>query len=132
MFLFGLILIIVLFVLHTVNLILIAAKNKKKFARADVPPMQMWFVNPGETGNDNLPKFVEDYTKSLIPEGIYCYDHVNRKYCPYFSIRDEEYKRELVEWQFCKLLNKDLSIQDAVKDCGINDEIDEDEFKVGE
>lgn len=62
MFLFGLILIIVIFVLHTVNLILIAIKNyKKKFARVDVSPVQMWFVNPGETGNYNLSKFVEDY-----------------------------------------------------------------------
>lgn len=62
MFLFGLILIVVIFVLHTVNLILIAIKkSKKKFARVDVSPMQMWFVNPSETGNYNLSKFVEDY-----------------------------------------------------------------------
>ena len=70
---------------------------------------------------------------TVIPEGIYCYDYVNKKYCPYFSWRDDELDGSNgLKWQFCKFLNRDLNIQDAVKDCGINDEIDEDEFKVGE
>ena len=62
MFLFGLILILVIFVLHTVNLILITVKKyKKKNARIDVPQLQMWLVSPGAPGNYSLYKYVEDY-----------------------------------------------------------------------
>lgn len=71
----------------------------------------------------------------VIPKGPYCYDE---KQCPYFEFR----KLNSVDWnnylnnyfvpdgntkaQYCKLLKQYLSIPDMVKDCGINDDFEED------
>ena len=61
--------------------------------------------------------------KILIPKKtLYChykfkYDKKRDCYCakPCVFLKDKN------GWEYCKLLKKELTIQDQVKDCGIND-----------
>lgn len=70
--------------------------------------------------------------KDEIPEGPYCYDNIGP--CPFFefkSVCKEEWDTYCNNFpvpmgntkvQYCKLLQKELSIPDMIKDCGINDD----------
>lgn len=70
--------------------------------------------------------------KDEIPEGPYCYDNIGP--CPFFEFRNvskEDWEKYCSNFpvpsgntkvQYCRLLKKELSIPDMIKDCGINDD----------
>lgn len=65
-----------------------------------------------------------DKNPDLIPKGIYCYD--DKGVCPYWDLIEEKPDQEN---GFCNYLNLGdgdegiLLLWDQVKECGINDEI---------
>lgn len=68
--------------------------------------------------------------KNVIPKGPYCYE-ARDKYCPYFEIVEDKpaqmngycHYLEQGDWEFEHF----GLLWDAVKECGINDEEEEDE-----
>lgn len=77
-------------------------------------------------------KIKEKWASLFIPKNTpYCHHSFkpNKKYgmsakpCKYWCLKFTEYK-ETVE--YCKLLKEELSIQDQVKDCGINEDYEVD------
>ena len=79
--------------------------------------------------------------EKVIPEGLCCYDWVKHRYCPYFQFRKLS-RRKWSEYvskypvpygnkraQYCSLLKTYLTIPDAIKDCMINEDLEDDELK---
>lgn len=67
-----------------------------------------------------------------IPKGCYCYDQ--KGICPYWSKREDKPDQEN---GFCSYLNRgDWDVEvlsllwDQVKECGINDEIDLEDYEI--
>ena len=70
----------------------------------------------------------EKWASLFIPKNTpYCHHKFkpNKKYgisakpCKYWHLEYNEYKEPI---EYCKLLKEELSIQDQVKDCGINED----------
>lgn len=81
-------------------------------------------------------ELIKDKAEEFIPKGFYCASY-GQKECPFLQFRKQTNNRwKLIEvgipygnkyFQYCSYLRKYLSIQDCIKDCGINEDYEEGE-----